>query len=75
MRTNNKLLQTVLTSGALLASAGANAQYSPTPEFTGKIGKTVEDTKTAYPQRNPQAPQGAPNVVWVLLDDVGFGAT
>src|SRR5690606_10085902 len=27
-----------------------------------------------YPERI-KAPEGAPNVVWILLDDVGFGAS
>ncbi|MDH6245684.1 arylsulfatase [Mycobacterium sp. OTB74] len=42
------------------------------PPFTGKIGKTYQDSKEAWPEL-PKPPQGAPNVVIVLLDDVGFG--
>ena len=75
MDKKNNLLKGILSSGALLAASPLLAQYSPTPEFTGKIGKTVAETKTAYPQRNPHAPHGTPNVIWILLDDVGFGAT
>ncbi|HBE69587.1 MAG TPA: hypothetical protein DDW52_15685, partial [Planctomycetaceae bacterium] len=39
----------------------------------GKIGQTAADS---MPPRliAPTAPAGAPNVVLVLLDDVGFGA-
>lgn len=65
----------ILSAGALLSVVPAAGQYSPTPKFTGKIGKTVATTQTAYPERNPKAPQGAPNVVWILLDDVGFAGT
>lgn len=65
----------ILSAGALLTVVPAAGQYSPTPKFTGVIGKTVATTKTAYPVRNPQAPKGAPNVVWILLDDVGFAGT
>ncbi|MEI6948386.1 arylsulfatase [Paraflavisolibacter sp. H34] len=57
-----------------LAVAPAYGQYSPLRPFTGKIGKTLEETEQAWPER-VKAPAGAPNVVWVLLDDVGFGAS
>ena len=73
---NKKYLFRGLAAGsALLATVPAWGQYSPTPPFTGKIGKTVAETQTAYPQRNPKAPKGAPNVVWILLDDTGFGVS
>lgn len=52
----------------------ASAQYSPSLPFKGKLGKTVTETQQAWPDR-VKAPQNAPNVVWILLDDVGFGAT
>lgn len=42
------------------------------PEFKGVIGKTFEDSKEDYPQPF-RAPEGAPNIILVLLDDVGFG--
>jgi arylsulfatase len=44
----------------------------PKPEFKGKIGKTFEDSKQDYPQP-VTPPKGAPNVVIILLDDLGFG--
>ena len=43
--------------------------------FPGKIGKTYEDSEEYFVQHNPQAPKGAPNVVWILIDDVGYGAS
>ncbi|MDR3260615.1 MAG: arylsulfatase [Tannerella sp.] len=64
-----------LISSALLLGGTATAQYSPTPKFEGKIGKTLEETKEAYPKNRPEAPAGAPNVVWILIDDIGYGAT
>ncbi|MDR3268231.1 MAG: arylsulfatase [Tannerella sp.] len=64
-----------LLSSTLLLSGTAMAQHSPTPAFDGKIGKTLADTREAFPARNPQAPEGAPNVVWILIDDIGYGAT
>jgi len=52
----------------------ATAQYDPIQPFRGKIGKTLEETQQAWPERL-KAPKGAPNVVVILLDDVGYGAT
>ncbi|WP_427874643.1 sulfatase-like hydrolase/transferase [Flavobacterium sp. MMS24-S5] len=43
-------------------------------EFKGVIGKTLADSKEYWPDP-VTAPKGAPNVVWILLDDVGFGAS
>lgn len=44
----------------------------PEPKFQGVIGKTYVDSKDDWPQV-PKPPDGAPNVVVILLDDVGFG--
>ncbi len=63
----------ILTS-ALLLGGSVSAQYSPTPAFQGKIGKTISETKELRSQTQTNAPAGAPNVVWILLDDIGYGA-
>ncbi|WP_053977140.1 arylsulfatase [Mangrovimonas xylaniphaga] len=42
------------------------------PEFHGEIGRTYKDSKMDWPEL-PTPPKGAPNVVIILLDDVGFG--
>ena len=47
---------------------------NPDAAFKGKIGATRDDSKADWPQR-PKAHPGAPSVVLILLDDVGFGAT
>jgi arylsulfatase A-like enzyme len=46
----------------------------PIPEtpFRGKIARTFEDSKEDWPRR-VKAPANAPNVLIILLDDVGFG--
>ena len=76
MQSNPSLLLTGLAAGsAMLAAPPAAAQYSPNPPFTGKIGKTVAETQTAYPRHNPVARPGSPNIVWILLDDTGFGTS
>jgi arylsulfatase len=42
--------------------------------YQGTIGRTLAESKEWWPEP-VKAPAGAPNVVWILLDDVGFGAT
>jgi arylsulfatase A-like enzyme len=58
-------------------SAASSAQevlpVSPAP-FKGGIGLSAKDSKPDFP-KPVHAPQGAPNVVLILLDDVGFGAS
>jgi arylsulfatase len=39
--------------------------------FPGRIGQTFADSQPAW-RREPRAPDGTPNVVIVLLDDMGF---
>lgn len=39
--------------------------------FEGRIGRTMAGSEPAWPHR-PVAPDGAPNVVLVMLDDVGY---
>ena len=41
------------------------------PQFGGKIGRTFDDSTPWWPELQV-APAGSPNVVVVLLDDVGF---
>jgi arylsulfatase len=64
-----------LLSSVLMLGGTVLAQYSPTPVFTGTVGRTLSDTKEAFPERNPKASEGSPNVVWILIDDIGYGAT
>jgi len=76
-------LVTKTAAAVLLATVSlatnANAQSSLSiprsdPEFKGKIGETLKDSIPSYPPPL-KAPQGAPNVLVILLDDVGFGHT
>jgi arylsulfatase len=59
-------------AGAQQASPGANGEALPRPDpkFKGKIGATIETSKPDYPQA-VRAPKDAPNVLMILLDDVG----
>src|SRR5262245_23529036 len=58
---------------ATLASA-EEVLPKPEPSFGGKIERTVKDSKPDFP-KGVQAPKGAPNVLLILTDDVGFGAS
>ena len=44
-----------------------------TPKFEGKIAKLIPQS-TPRKLTNPQAPQSAPNILLIMLDDVGFGS-
>jgi arylsulfatase A-like enzyme len=72
---NPKRTLTLLVAG-LISIGYASAQNITQQQepFKGVIGKTLGDSKEAW--TTPiKAPVGAPNVVLILLDDVGFGAT
>jgi arylsulfatase A-like enzyme len=44
------------------------------PEFKGKIGKTYKESTPDFSPALPlNAPKGAPNILVIMLDDVGFG--
>ena len=46
----------------------------PLAPFEGSIGPTYQDSQSDW-QEPVAAPKGAPNIVVILLDDVGFGQT
>jgi arylsulfatase A-like enzyme len=45
----------------------------PPQPFKGKIGRTAKESTPDFP-KGIVAPKGAPNVLLILTDDVGFGA-
>src|SRR5512139_2935358 len=65
---------TLLTLLIFLGAQATPAETLPLPEapFKGKIGQTYKDSVPAFP-RPVQAPKDAPNVLLIILDDVGFG--
>src|SRR5215472_6694524 len=71
-------LSTFLLALLIAVGATASAQESvlpkPEPPFQGKIGRTVKDSTPDFP-KGVEAPAGAPNILLILTDDVGFGAT
>ena len=62
--------------GIIFATNASAQEVLPTPAapFKGQIGISAKDSKPDFPQP-VQAPKGAPNILLVLLDDVGFGAS
>ena len=47
-------------------------EYQPGTTFPGTIGRTPDESTPAWPAPT-RAPDGAPNVVFVVIDDMGFG--
>jgi arylsulfatase A-like enzyme len=47
-------------------------EYQPGTPFAGVIGRTLAESSPAWPAP-PRAPEGAPNVIFFVLDDVGYG--
>jgi arylsulfatase len=82
-------MRTTFSIAALLAATGmlngffvtANAQERGTPSvlprpdfhFPGNVGRTFVDSDPAQFPQPVQAPKGAPNILLILIDDVGFG--
>lgn len=44
----------------------------PAPAWQGAVAKTLAGSKGDWPER-VASPQGAPNIVVILVDDAGFG--
>jgi arylsulfatase A-like enzyme len=47
-------------------------EYKPGTAFNGVIGRTFDVSQPAWP-RPLRAKEGAPNVLFIILDDTGFG--
>ena len=78
---NTALISTTAIAALLLSISGALAQEAdrtilpqPDPPFKGKIGLTPADSVKDFPKA-VTAPEGAPNILIILTDDVGFGAS
>ncbi|SEN86467.1 arylsulfatase [bacterium A37T11] len=65
-----------ITALGIFGISALNAQNITQQQapYKGIIGTTLADSKEAW-TRNTVAAQGAPNVVWIVLDDVGFGTS
>jgi len=47
-------------------------EYKPGTAFPGVIGRTADVSKPAWPEPL-RAREGAPNVLFIVIDDTGFG--
>ncbi|MDR2040725.1 MAG: arylsulfatase [Tannerella sp.] len=59
---------------ALAIPMQGNGQLVNTSVFNGTVNRSYEASGESWPDRTNPA-EGKPNVVWIVLDDVGFGAT
>jgi arylsulfatase A-like enzyme len=76
MKRRTTLTALTLALSAVLALSAQAQEVLPRPEqpFKGHIGRTVKDSTKDFP-KEVQAPDGAPNILLILTDDVGFGAS
>src|SRR5215470_4951625 len=70
---------TLVVVTALFAIEGVPAAAQdtlprPEPPFKGRIGRTAKDSVPDFP-KEVQPPKNAPNILLILTDDVGFGAS
>jgi arylsulfatase A-like enzyme len=67
--------QTTGTPGSPGATTTIDGRYLPPPpqQFKGVINLNAKDSKPYWPAR-VVPPKGAPNVLLIMTDDVGFGA-
>ncbi|NEP01449.1 MAG: arylsulfatase [Symploca sp. SIO2E9] len=73
----NLLLVVLFSLGVLIPPASAQEILpQPDPEFKGEIGVTYETSGDPDISilESPEAPEDAPNIILVLLDDVGFSS-
>jgi len=76
MKPKNALIALSFTLCALFALTAGAEEVLPKPEqpFAGKIARTAKESTPDFP-KGIEAPKGAPNVLLILTDDVGFGAS
>jgi arylsulfatase len=68
-------VETTGTPGSPSATTTIDGRYlpPPPPQFQGQINLNVDQSKPAWPAR-VVPPKGAPNILLIMTDDVGFGA-
>lgn len=60
------------TASSGISRGQATLPYA-VPRFEGTIGTTFKDSDPAAFPKPVAAPEGAPNILLIMLDDVGFG--
>jgi arylsulfatase A-like enzyme len=76
MKRNTLLAIFSLVLGAAFVLPAGAQEILPRPEqpFGGKLGRTTQESVKDFPKA-VAAPKGAPNILVILTDDVGFGAS
>ncbi|WP_254412635.1 arylsulfatase [Dyadobacter diqingensis] len=69
-----KHLAIAVALGLTLNTQEAAAQYTPQQPWQGKIGKTVAETKTSLTEHQVLAAKNSPNIIYILIDDIGYGS-
>ena len=73
------LISLICTGGLLLGPAGADRPTDgsvlpfPEPPMAGLAGTRLQDSTMKWPKKARRLAKDAPNILIVLLDDVGFG--
>jgi arylsulfatase A-like enzyme len=71
---NEKRIRKALAMILVLSTSAGTLLRAQEPQpYQGVVGRTLAESKEWWPEP-VKAPASAPNVVWILLDDVGFGA-
>jgi arylsulfatase len=68
------VLSIATIAAGFLSTGNVHAQNPAEQPYQGVVGKTLSESKEWWAPV-PKAPAGAPNIIWILLDDVGFGAS
>jgi arylsulfatase len=74
MRSFKLILSVFVTLAFIRTTTAQDVLPKPEQPFRGTINLRAKDSKSDFPQP-VKAPSGAPNILLVLLDDVGFGAS
>ena len=76
MKNEKQFVALTLSLCALFTLTTGAEEVLPKPEqpFAGKIARTAKESTPDFP-KGIEAPKGAPNVLLILTDDVGFGAS
>ncbi len=71
---NLKFLSLALVTAPFFLSP-ALGQQNPDAAWKGKISKSAKDSQPYKVEYVKKAAANSPNIVWIILDDVGYGAT
>jgi arylsulfatase len=71
---NEKSVLNAITSTLVFAAGASLPLHAQSAQpYQGVVGRTLAESKEWWPEP-VKAPAAAPNVVWILIDDVGYGA-